>query len=104
MQDIKWFHHSPSGSQHTAGGFVTDSPDRRSSDAQTVCHVHHSQEWGRLIAAAPEMLEVLEGLIAVIGDSKGVAGYHLNGDTAEWDEFDDVNMARRLIDKVRGEK
>lgn len=104
MQDIKWFHHSPSGSQHTAGGFVTDSADRRSSDAQTICHVHHSQEYGRLIAVAPEMLEALTGLMAVVGDSKGVAGYHLNGDIAEWDEFEEVKTARMLISKIRGER
>lgn len=56
----KWHHHAPAGSQHTAGGFVTDSPDRLSVDAQMICHVHRSQEWGRLIAAAPDMLEALE--------------------------------------------
>lgn len=101
MIETKWFHHPPSGSQHTAGGFVTDSPDRRSSDAQTICQVQQSKEWGQLIAAA---LEVLEGLIAVVEDSRGVAGYHLNGAIAEWDEFDEVEAARKIIAKIRGEK
>lgn len=104
MIETKWFHHSPSGSQHTAGGFVTDSPDRRSPDAQTVCHVHRSQEWGRLTAAAPEMLEVLEGLLSIVDESKGVAGYHLNDEIAEWDEFEEVEAARKIIDKIRGER
>lgn len=99
MQDIKWFHHPPSGSQHPAGGFVTDP-----AESTLICHVHHSQEWGRLIAAAPKMLEVLKGLLSIVDESKGVAGYHLNGDIAEWDEFDDVNTARRLIVKIQGEK
>lgn len=97
----KWFHHPPSGSQHTAGGFVTDSADRRSFDAQTVCHVHCSQKWGRLIAAAPELLQTLKGLMDIIDSSRGAAGYRISG-TATWEEFEEVEAARRLIDKIRG--
>lgn len=103
MQNIKWFHHSPSGSQHTAGGFVTDSADRRSSDAQTICHVHYSQEYGRLIAAAPELLQTLKGLMDIIDSSRGAAGYRISG-TASWDEFEEVEAARMVLDKIRGEK
>jgi hypothetical protein len=31
--------------------------------------------------------EVLENLRSIISESKGVVGWHLNGDIAEWDEF-----------------
>ena len=56
----------------------------------------------RLISAAPELLAALRGMLAIVNDSRGVAGYHLNGDTAEWDEFDEVDAARAAIAKVEG--
>lgn len=56
----------------------------------------------RLIAAAPDLLEALQGLLNVVNDSRGVAGYHLNGDTAEWDEFYEVDAARAAITKATG--
>ena len=46
--------------------------------------------------AAPELLEALRGMLAIVNDSRGVAGYHLNGNTAEWDEFDEVDFARAI--------
>lgn len=39
----------------------------------------------------------LQGMLAIVNDSRGVAGYHLNGDTAEWDEFDEVDAANAAI-------
>lgn len=33
----KWFHHAPSGSQHTAGGYISTSEDR---SEQAICHVY----------------------------------------------------------------
>lgn len=56
----------------------------------------------RLIAAAPELLETLEMMMGIIDDSRGVDGYHLNGAVAEWDEFEEVELVRRVIAKVRG--
>ena len=37
-----------------------------------------------LNAIALELLEALQGLLAIVGDSQGVAGYHLNGEIATW--------------------
>lgn len=52
------------------------------------------------LAKLRERVKVLEGaldgLLAIIGDSRGVTGYHLNGDIAEWDEFEEVEQAARL--------
>lgn len=42
--------------------------------------------------------EALEGLLAIINDSKGVDGWHLNGDIAFWSEFEEeVEMAKAAI-------
>lgn len=57
----------------------------------------------RLIAAAPELLDALRGMLAIVENSRGVAGYHLNGDTAEWDEFDEIDIAHTAIAKATGE-
>lgn len=57
-------------------------------------------ELRRLHALNEELLEVLKGMVAIVDDSRGVAGYHLNGDTAEWDEFDEVDAANAAIAKA----
>ena len=57
----------------------------------------------RLIAAAPDLLAALEVLMGIVSDSNGVSGYHLNGDIAEWDEFDEINIAIAALAKAKGE-
>lgn len=37
--------------------------------------------------------EALAGMLAIVGESRGGDGYHLNGDIAEWDEFPEVEAA-----------
>lgn len=51
--------------------------------------------------AAPELLEALRGMLAIVNDSRGVAGYHLNGNVAEWDEFDEVDAARAALKEAK---
>lgn len=49
---------------------------------------------------APEvakLIEALEGFLAIVSDSTGVAGYHLNGEIAEWREFEEVAMAEEAL-------
>lgn len=41
--------------------------------------------------------EALAGMLAIVEESRGVDGYHLNGDTAEWDEFPEVEAARAAL-------
>lgn len=39
----------------------------------------------------------LNGLVSIAHDSKGVAGYHLNGDIAEWESFPEYHAALAAI-------
>lgn len=48
-----------------------------------------------------QALEALKGFVAITSDSQGVKGYHLNGDIAEWDEFDEVDKAREAIIAIK---
>lgn len=41
--------------------------------------------------------ESLAGLLAIVDDSEGVAGYHLNGAIAEWHDFAEVDAAREAL-------
>ena len=41
--------------------------------------------------------EALQGMLNITSDSRGVAGYHLNGAVAEWDEFPEVDAARAAL-------
>lgn len=47
-----------------------------------------------------ELVEVLKGFASIISESKGVAGYHLNGATAEWDEFEEVYQLFSTLEKL----
>ncbi|MEH6566205.1 MAG: hypothetical protein V7756_12825 [Halopseudomonas sp.] len=44
-------------------------------------------------ARIAELESALNGVLEIVSKSTGVAGYHLNGDVALWDEFDDVSAA-----------
>lgn len=44
-----------------------------------------------------KLVEALEGLLAIVSESSGVAGYHLNGDIAHWGEFAEVEMAEEAL-------
>lgn len=48
-------------------------------------------------APADRLREALAGLLAIVDDSRGVAGYHLNGAIADWDEFPEVESARAML-------
>ncbi len=41
--------------------------------------------------------EALAGVLAIVDESRGVDGYHLNGDIAEWGEFPEVEAARAAL-------
>lgn len=43
------------------------------------------------------LTEALEGLLSIVSDSRGVDGYHLNGDVADWDEFCEVHDAENAL-------
>jgi hypothetical protein len=46
-----------------------------------------------LVTAAPKLLAALKGLLAIASESRGVAGYHLNGDVADWGDFPEWHAA-----------
>jgi len=50
-----------------------------------------------------QLLEALEGMLAIVADSHGVAGFHRNDAAAGWDEFEGVAVARTAIAAARGE-
>ena len=54
----------------------------------------------KLIASAPDLLNALIGVLNIMNDSEGVAGYHLNGDIASWDEFEEIKQAEQAIKKA----
>lgn len=66
--------------------------------AEHVANMHDAQ----LIASAPELLKALVGVLNIVNESTGVQGYHLNGEVAEWDEFDEIKYAETVIQKAIG--
>lgn len=41
--------------------------------------------------------QALAGMMAIVDESTGVAGYHLNGNIAEWGEFPEVSAAQDAL-------
>jgi hypothetical protein len=66
------------------------------------CIEQNSPE-SKIKEAAPALLEALEGIISIVNDSRGVAGYHLNGNTALWEEFNEIDAAIAAIAAAKGE-
>lgn len=48
-----------------------------------------------------QLYTALEGLLAITRDSQGVAGYHLNGVIAKWDEFEEVSAADAALKSAK---
>ena len=95
------------GKCHKIGPF----PRVAGKDSHACVYVDNSQ-WSvageltanaRLIAAAPELLELAELVFGIVCESQGIAGYHLNGDVADWGEFEGIVALQDTLKKVRGE-
>ena len=56
----------------------------------------------RLTAQRDQLMAALQGMIDITNDSQGVAGYHLNGKVADWDEFEECQAACDAIAKAKG--
>lgn len=52
-----------------------------------------------LAAEGVALAQALEGMLAIVNDSSGVYGYHLNGEGAEWGEFEEVSHAESVLAK-----
>ena len=55
-----------------------------------------------LVAMNKELLAALEGVMSIVDESNGVSGYHMNGDIADWGEFEEVGLAYDAIAKAKG--
>ena len=55
--------------------------------------VQYERENSQMRAKCERLLSALSGLLNIADDSRGVAGYHLNGEIAEWDEFSEIDQA-----------
>lgn len=59
-------------------------------------------EWWNTRATDPllkEMVDVIDSIIYITDDSSGIAGYHLNGNIAFWDEFPEIYNAIKVLQK-----
>ena len=61
-----------------------------------------NEEIKRLKAKSDEMFEVLENILAIMNESRGVAGWHLNGNIASWDELELRDAVASAIEKACG--
>lgn len=50
------------------------------------------------------LMDALGKVLAITEDSRGVAGYHLNGNMAEWGEFEEVAAAYELVNNIEAEQ
>lgn len=64
------------------------------------CPAHYANDY-QPTPDVVKLVEALEGLLAIVSDSAGVAGYHMNGDIAEWDEFVEVFLAEEALELYR---
>lgn len=104
--------------KHTQGEWkITDDRFIAVDEKELICEVYdranflpkngtivpdeeHAEANAKLIAAAPDLYQVVKDLIMFAGESKGIAGWHQNGEVAEWDEFDFLKDAKAAIKKV----
>lgn len=59
-------------------------------------------EAAELTKQRDELLATLQGMIDISSDSQGVAGYHMNGEVADWGEFEEWQAACDAIAKIKG--
>ena len=89
---------------------VTAERDRFAvaADANNPCWQQRAEDAEQALDAALQRAEqaeaqvavlaqALHGLLAIRSDSQGVAGYHLNGNVADWDEFPEIAMAGEAL-------
>lgn len=81
---------------------ISERNQREQNDRQNESEYHMNMDIELLKDQREELIKALESLIDITNDSQGVAGYHLNGDIAKWDEFEEVTNACVLINRLKG--
>ena len=100
---------------HLIGKSITEANARRIVACVNACKgldTAHLESSGLVSAVGYELIELtnqrdellaaLQGMIDIANDSQGVAGYHLNGEVADWDEFEEWQAACDAIAKAKG--
>jgi hypothetical protein len=59
----------------------------------------YKEQVATLRSEKAELIEALRGMLDIVKESRGVDGFHLNGDLADWDEFHVVNTAQQTLAK-----
>ena len=73
--------------------------NRKMMVEQSEMNVAMKRELESLRAVNAELIEALKGMVYIVQDSSGVYGYHKNGDLADWDEFNEVDIAQTTLAK-----
>ena len=81
---------------------MAEKRQREQVSQQSEAEYYMQMEIEKLKSERLELLEALKSLLDLTADIKGVSGYHLNGDIAEWDEFEEVSSAYELIKRLEG--
>ena len=100
---------------HLIGESITEANARRIAACVNACAGMRNDELegGLLIGVMQvkidllesqrdELLAALQGMIDIANHSQGVAGYHLNGEVADWGEFEELQAACDAISKAKG--
>lgn len=77
----------------------------RAMDAYEIVQELHALEDAaeKLEETSADLLEALKGLLEIVSESRGVTGFHLNGDVAPWSEFaEDTEAADAAISRATG--
>lgn len=64
---------------------------------RTAAYERFISEREAALADNERLRKALEGMLEIVSESEGVAGYHLNGDVAAWNEFDALNLVREAL-------
>ena len=64
---------------------------------------HEAVANAQLIAAAPELLKALQGLLYIIDSSEGVHGLSPLRHSFFWEEFTQVEIAEKAVSKALGQ-
>ena len=83
---------------------MAEKRQREQVSQQSEAEYYMQMEIEKLKSERQELLKALTLLLDITQDSQGVAGYHLNGVVAEWDEFEEVSNAYELISLIEGGK